>query len=94
MTDRTRRNAPETGSSFRQRLGTYLTGVAIGLVLLGVFQVARTREQAQRDGERRAQRDAQSESRSPVQPDDRADRQNEASNGARARSDGADGVSG
>ncbi|GAB4384877.1 MAG: hypothetical protein Kow0022_08840 [Phycisphaerales bacterium] len=35
------RLAPNTGSTFSQRLGYYMLGIAIGLMLLGWFQMQR-----------------------------------------------------
>ncbi len=39
----TRRPAPNTGSTFRERLGVYLVGVALGCLILGMFWSARKR---------------------------------------------------
>jgi len=38
---------PNTGSTFGRRLGTYLAGVAIGLLLLGWFQMQKQRAASQ-----------------------------------------------
>lgn len=35
------RLAPNTGSTFTQRLGYYMLGIAIGLMVLGWFQMQR-----------------------------------------------------
>lgn len=35
------RLAPDTGSTFPQRLSYYLLGIALGLVILGMFQMQR-----------------------------------------------------
>jgi len=84
------RNAPDTGSSFRHRLGMYVSGVAIGLVLLGFFQMARTQERAQRERERRAESATSVEGRSQ----DRSRSRGPAPPDTTARSDDRDGVSG
>ncbi|MBS0197102.1 MAG: hypothetical protein JSR77_10115 [Planctomycetes bacterium] len=39
---------PAPGSSFRKRLAYYLFGLAIGLVMLGLFQMARQKEAQER----------------------------------------------
>lgn len=35
------RLAPDTGSTFPQRLSYYMLGIALGLVILGMFQMQR-----------------------------------------------------
>lgn len=36
-------NAPDTGSTFMQRLGYYALGISLGLLILGWFQVQKMR---------------------------------------------------
>ncbi len=38
-----RPNAPDTGSTFMQRLGYYALGISVGLLLLGWIQVQKVR---------------------------------------------------
>jgi hypothetical protein len=53
-----------SGSSFSQRLGYYLAGVAVGLVVLGFMMSARQRSvQRAAEAEARAQRQAEVEAR-------------------------------
>lgn len=52
---------PNTGRSFKDKLGIYLTGVAIGLMLLGWFQY--------RKGIARRQQAAQTQQNQPQQSD-------------------------
>ena len=37
------RPAPDTGSSFMQRLGYYALGIALGLMILGWIQIQKSR---------------------------------------------------
>lgn len=38
-----RPSAPDTGSTFMQRLGYYILGIALGLMILGWFQIQKMR---------------------------------------------------
>jgi hypothetical protein len=37
---------PDTGSSFMQRLGYYILGIALGLMILGWFQIQKMQAKA------------------------------------------------
>jgi len=41
-----RPSVPDTGSTFMQRLGYYILGISLGLLILGWFQVQKMRTRA------------------------------------------------
>ena len=59
---------PRTGGIDRKRLGTYLLGVAIGCLLLGLFWSGRQRQVRRLEAERRAAEPVQDAPAAPTAP--------------------------